>query len=329
MRRRDFIAGLGSAAVWPIAAHAQQGDRVRRIGVLMAFAESDPVAQARLSALVRGLRELGWTEGRNLRIEFRGIASGGIDRIRAAAAELVASNPDLLWATTTPIVQELQRQTRTIPIVFASIGDPVDTSIVGSLARPGGNATGFSNWEPAMGGKRLALLKEVAPSVNRVFVMVNSGSDSNQHELRAIEAAASTFGVYVSSAAVSDASEIERAMEVVARESKAGLIITPGIPINDLRKLIIALAGRYRLPAVYTHQFFVVEGGLMSYGPDEIDIYRRSAAYVDRILKSENPGDLPVVQPTKFGLVINLKTAKALGLTFPETLLATADEVIQ
>ena len=195
MRRRDFIAGLGSAAAWPVVARAQQG-RVRRIGVLMPLAESDPVAQAGLSALVLGLREFGWTEGRNLRIEFRGITSGGIDRIRAAAAELVASNPDLLCATATPIVQELQRQTRTIPIVFASIGDPVDTGIVGSLARPGGNATGFSNWEPAMGGKRLALLKEVAPGVKRVLVMVNSGSDSNQHELHAIEAAASSFGVW-------------------------------------------------------------------------------------------------------------------------------------
>ena len=226
-------------------------------------------------------------------------------------------------------MQELQRQTRTIPIVFASIGDPVDTGIVGSLARPGGNATGFSNWEPAMGGKRLALLTEVAPGVNRVLVMVNSGSDPNQHELHAIEAGASSFGVYVSPAAVSDASEIERALEVVAGESKAGLIITPGFPISGLRKLILALAGRYQLPAVYAHRYFVVDGGLMSYGPDDFDIYRRSAAYVDRILKGEKPGDLPVVQPTKFELVINLKTARTLGLTIPETLLATADEVIQ
>ena len=329
MRRREFIAGLGGVAAWPVVARAQQPDRVRRIGVLWPLAESDPVAQARLSALVRGLREFGWTEGQNLRIELRGIRSGGIDRIRAATAELVASNPDLLCATATPIVQELQRQTRTIPIVFVNIGDPVDTSIVGSLARPGGNATGFSNWEPAMGGKRLALLKEVAPGVNRVLVMVNSESDSNQHELRAIEAAASSFGVYVTSAAVSDASGIECAMEVVARGSKAGLIITPGFPISGLRKLIFALAGRYRLPAVYTARYFVVDGGLMSYGPDDLDIYRRSAAYVDRIFKGEKPGDLPVVQPTKFDLIINLKTAKALGLTIPETLLATADEVIQ
>jgi putative tryptophan/tyrosine transport system substrate-binding protein len=329
MRRREFIAGLGGVAAWPLVGRAQQGERVRRIGVLVGLAESDPQNQARLSALVRGLREFGWTEGRNLRIEFRGITSGGIDRIRAAAAELVASNPDLLFTSSTPIVQELQRQTRTIPIVFANIGDPVDTGIVGSLARPGGNATGFSNYEPAMGGKRLALLKEVAPGVNRVLVMVNSGNDPNQHELRAIEAAASSVGVYVSSAAVSDASEIERAMEVVARESKAGLIITAGIPITNLRELIFALAGRYRLPAVYVFRFFVVDGGLMSYGPDEIDIHRRSAAYVDRILKGEKPGDLPVIQPTKFELVINMKTAKALGLTIPETLLATADEVIQ
>jgi putative ABC transport system substrate-binding protein len=324
-----FIVGLGSAAAWAVTAWAQQSSPMRRIGVLMGLAESDPRAQARLSALVRGLRELGWTEGRNLRIEFRGITSGGIDRIQAAAAGLVASNPDLLYANDTEIVQELQRQTRTIPIVFASIGDPVATSVVGSLARPGGNATGFSNWEPAMGGKRLALLKEVAPGVNRLLVMVNSGNDSNQHELRAIEAAASSFGVYISSAAVKDASEIERAMDVVARESKAGLIIIGGIPITDLRKLIFALAGRHRLPAVYGFRFFVEDGGLMSYGPDEIDIHQRSAAYVDRILKGEKPADLPVQQSTKMELVINLKTAKALGLTIPETLLATADEVIQ
>jgi putative ABC transport system substrate-binding protein len=195
IKRRTFIAGLGSAATWPVMAWAQQSDRMRRIGILMA-PESEPVAQVRLSALVQALREFGWTEGQNLRIELRGTRTGDIDRIRAAAAELVASNPHLVCATATPIVQELQRQTRTIPILFLNIGDPVDTNIVGSLARPGGNATGFSNWEPAMGGKRLALLKEVAPGVNRVLVMVNSGSDSNQHELRATEAPTSSFGVY-------------------------------------------------------------------------------------------------------------------------------------
>jgi putative ABC transport system substrate-binding protein len=275
------------------------------------------------------LRELGWTEGRNVRIEYRGIVGGGIDRVRAAVAEVVASNPDVVWANNTTIVQELQRQTRSIPIVFASVVDPVETGVVASLARPGGNATGFMNHEPALSGKWLELLKEVAPGVSRVLVLVNSGSDSNLIELRAIEAAAPSLGVQVSSGTVRDAGQIESTIEAVARTPNAGLIITAGIPITDRRKLIFALASRYRLPAVYNFRFFAVDGGLLSYGPDDLDMYRRSATYVDRVLKGEKPSDLPVQAPVKYELVINLNAAKAIGLIVPPTLLARADEVIE
>jgi putative ABC transport system substrate-binding protein len=234
-----------------------------------------------------------------------------------------------VWANNTTIVQELQRQTRSIPIVFASVVDPVETGVVASLARPGGNATGFMNHEPALSGKWLELLKEVAQGVSRVLVLVNSGSDSNLIELRAIEAAAASLGVQVSSGTVRDAGQIESTIEAVARTPNAGLIITAGIPITDRRKLIFALASRYRLPAVYNFRFFAVDGGLLSYGPDDLDMYRRSATYVDRILKGEKPSDLPVQAPVKYELVINLNAAKAIGLIVPPTLLARADEVIE
>jgi putative ABC transport system substrate-binding protein len=329
MKRREFITLLGSAAAWPLAAGAQQDGRMRRVVVLMSLAENDPEAQARVAALARGLRDLGWTEGRNVRIEHRGVVGGGIDRIRVAVAELVASNPDVVHTNNTPMVQELQRQTRSIPIVFAGMSDPVETGVVASLARPGGNATGFMSQETALSGKWLELLKEVEPRVSRVLVLVNSGNDPNVINLRTIEAAAASFGVQVSSATVRDAGEIESAIEAAARTPNAGLIITPGIPINDRRKLIFALASRYRLPAVYMFRFFTVDGGLLSYGPDILDMYRRSAAYVDRILKGEKPGDLPVQAPVKYELVINLNAAKAIGLTVPPTLIARADEVIE
>jgi putative ABC transport system substrate-binding protein len=241
----------------------------------------------------------------------------------------VASNPDVVLGNATPIIQELQRQTRSIPIVFASIIDPVEIGVVASLARPGGNATGFMNMEPALSGKWFELLKEVAPGVNRVLVLVNSGSDANLIELRAIEAASASFGVQVSSATVRDASEIENAIELVGRAPNAGLIVTPGFPINDRRKLIFALASRYRLPGVYMWRYFAVDGGLLSYGPDSSDMYRRSATYVDRILKGEKPGDLPVQAPVKYELVINLNAAKAIGLTVPQSILLRADEVIE
>jgi putative ABC transport system substrate-binding protein len=329
MRRREFVGLVGGTAAWPLAAGAQQNARVRRVGVIMGLAENDPEFQPRIAVLVRGLRDLGWTEGRNLRIESRGIAGGGIERIRAAVADVVASNPDVVHATPTQIVQELRRQTRIVPIVFALLGDPVDTGVVASLARPGGNITGFMSVEPAMGGKWLELLKEIAPGVDRVLVMVNDGNEANQSALRAVQAAAPYFGVQVLPAAVRDARDIERTIEAVAREPNAGLIINAGVPISDRRKLIFALVGRYRLPAVYTFRFFVADGGLMSYGPDVLDIYRRSAAYVDRILRGEKPGDLPVQAPVKYELVVNVNAAKAIGLTIPETFLVRATEVIE
>jgi putative ABC transport system substrate-binding protein len=330
MRRRDFITLLsGAAAAWPLAARAQPSEGVRRVSVLMSFTANDPEAQARLAALARGLRDLGWTEGRNLRIEYRGIVGGGIDRVRAAIAEVLASNPDLVHANNTAILQELQRQTRSIPIVFADVVDPVETGVVASLARPGGNATGFMNNESALAGKWLELLKEVAPGVNRVLVLVNSGSDANLIELRAIEAAAASFGVQVSSGTVRDGSEIESAIEAFGPTPNAGLIVTTGIPINDRRKLIFALASRYRLPAVYKFRYFAVDGGLLSYGPDILDMYRRSVTYVDRILKGEKPSDLPVQAPIKYELVINLNAAKAIGLAIPSSLFALATEVIE
>jgi putative ABC transport system substrate-binding protein len=329
MNRREFIAGLGSAAAWPCAARAQPGERVRRVSVLMSLAESDPEAQARVAALARGLRDLGWTEGRNLRIEYRGIVGGGIDRIRAAVAEVVASNPDVVHVNNTTIVHELQRQARSIPIVFAGILDPVETGVVASLARPGGNATGFMFHEPALYGKLLELLKEVAPGVSRVLVLGNIGSDANLVASRVVEAAAASFGVQVSLGIVRDASEIESAIAGITGTPNAGLIVTAGIPINDRRKLIFALASRYRLPAIYSYRYFTADGGLLSYGPDTLDMYRRSATYVDRILKGEKPGDLPVQAPVKHELVINLNAAKAIGIEFPTGLLIRADEVIE
>ena len=295
----------------------------------MNLAENDPEGRSRLAALARGLRDLGWTEGRNLRLEYRAITGGGIDRIRATVAEIVISHPDVVHVANTPFIQELQRQTRSIPIVFAALTDPVETGVVASLARPGGNATGFMSREPAFSGKWLELLKELAPGVNRVLVLVNSGSDANLIEFRTVEAGAANFGVQVLSGAVRDAAEIESAIETIARAPNAGLIVTAGLPINDRRKLIFALASRYRLLAVYPYRFFALDGGLLSYGPDSLDMYRRSASYIDRILKGEKPGDLPVQAPVKFELVINLKTAKALGLTITRDMLLIADEVIE
>jgi putative ABC transport system substrate-binding protein len=280
-------------------------------------------------AAFRGeLRKLGWTESGNVQIESR-FAAGDSDRVRAYAAELVAWNPDSILSDNTPIVQELQRRTRTIPIVFVSLADPVDTGIVASLARPGGNTTGFMNPEPAMSGKWLELLKEIAPSLNRVLVMVNAGNVGNAARLRVIEAAAPSFGVRVSSSAIQGPGDIESAIAAVVGESNVGLIAAPAAPINDLRKLIFGLAARHRLPAVYAYRYYAVDGGLMSYGVEPVAMWAQAATYVDRILRGEKPADLPVQAPTKHELVINLKTAKALGLDVPPTLLARADEVIE
>ena len=338
MRRREFIAGVGGAAVWPIAARAQQGDRLRRIGVLMSLGEADPEAKASLSAFTQRLAELGWTDGRNLRIDVRW--GSDTDGIGAHAVELVSTNPEVLLADSTPTIQELQRLTQAIPIVFVNIGDPVETGVLARLTRPGGNTTGFLNMEPSIGGKWLQVLKETAPSLNRVLVIMGFGNAAHAARLRVIEASASarlriieasasTFGLEVLSSAVRDASEIERAIDAISHEGNAGLIVMPGGPPGKHRKMIFALAARYRLPAIYAYRYFASDGGLVSYGPDDRDIFRRAASYADRILKGEKPGDLPLQGPAKYELVINMKTAKALGLTVPETLLATADEVIQ
>jgi ABC-type uncharacterized transport system substrate-binding protein len=313
MRRREFITLLGGAAAWPLAARAQQGERMRRIGVLTG---EDVVVF--VGAFREELQRLGWSDGHNLRIDMR-----------VSSAELIAINPDVMVAENTPAVQDLQRHTRTIPIVFVGLGDPVLTGVVASLARPGGNATGFMNPEPSISGKWLELLKEIAPATTRVLVLLNANNVANLTRLRAIEASAPSLNVRVSSSAIRDAGEIEAAIYAMARESNAGLIVTPGPPNDGLRKTIFALAARHRLPGVYPYRYYTADGGLMSYGADRVDIWRRAASYVDRILKGEQPADLPVQAPTKYELVINLKTAKALGLDMPPTLLARADEVIE
>ena len=329
MKRREFIRLLGGAAMtWPLAARAQQPEQVRRISVLMDGDESDATLQAFIIALGAGLQKLGWIEGQNIRIESRW-AAGDFGRIRKYAAEFIAVPADVVLTGNTPVVQELQRQTQTIPIVFVALGDPVATGVVASLARPGGNATGFMNPQPSISGKWLELLKEIAPLVNRVTVLVNAGNIANASRLRAIQQSAPSLGVEVSSIDIRDAGDVERAFESVAREPNGGLIVTPGAPISDHRKVIFALANTNRLPAVYPYRYYAAEGGLMSYGSEPLDMWQRAASYVDRILRGEKPADLPVQEPTVYSLAVNLRTAKALGLEVPTTLLARADEVIE
>jgi putative ABC transport system substrate-binding protein len=329
MKRREFITLLGgAAAAWPVAARAQQPERVRRISVLMDGDENDATLQAFIIALGAGLQKLGWIEGQNVRIESRW-AAGDFGRIRKYAAEFIAVPADVVLTGNTPVVQELQRQTQTIPIVFVALGDPVATGVVASLARPGGNATGFMNPQPSISGKWLELLKEIAPLVNRVTVLVNAGNIANASRLRAIQQSAPSMGVEVSSIDIRDAGDIQRALESVAREPNGGLIVTPGAPISDHRKVIFALANTNRLPAVYPYRYYAAEGGLMSYGSEPLDMWQRAASYVDRILRGEKPADLPVQEPTVYSLAVNLRTAKALGIDVPPTLLARADEVIE
>jgi putative tryptophan/tyrosine transport system substrate-binding protein len=327
MRRREFIAGLGSAAAWPVAARAQpSAERVRRIGVLASnLAAADPEWQSRSTAFVQGLQQLGWTAGRNLRLDFR-FGLGDPDLLRKYATELVALAPDVLFSGGGAAVAAFQQATRTLPIVFANVTDPVGAGYVVSVAQPGGNATGFMSAEFALSGKRLELLKQIAPGLMRVAVL-RSTNLAGAGGFAAIQAIAPLLRVEVSPIDRRDAGEIERAITAFARLPNSGLIITEGG--LGPRDLIITLAARHRLPAVYPSQYYVVGGGLISSGPDEANMYRQAAGYVDRILKGEKPADLPVQAPTKYETVINLKTAKALGLTIPETLLATADEVIQ
>ena len=328
MKRREFITLAGAAAaVWPLAARAQQGERMRRIGVLLPAAADDSRLQAWVGAFLQELALLGWTIGRNVRIDTRW--AGANADIRRYAAELVALAPDVILAQGASAVGPLLQATRTVPIVVPVVVDPVSAGFVDSLARPGGNATGFMSFEFSLGGKWLELLKQIAPSVTRVAVLQDPTLPAGLGQLGAIQTAAPSFGVELRPVDVRDAGEIERAVAAFARSSNGGLIVTASGLANVHRDLIIALAARHRLPAVYYERFFVAAGGLVSYGPDYVDQYRRAAGYVDRILKGEKPADLPVQAPTKYELVINLKTAKALGLEVPPTLLARADEVIE
>jgi putative tryptophan/tyrosine transport system substrate-binding protein len=329
MRRREFITLLGgAAAAWPLAARAQQSERVRRIGVLMNFAVDDPEAQSRNAGFLQGLSELGWTVGRNLRIDYRW-GAGDTDRHRQYAAELLALAPDVILANSSAALSSLLQATRTVPIVFTTVADPVGAGYVDSLARPGGNATGFLVWEYSIAAKWLELLKEIAPQVTRAMVLRESAIAAGPGQFGVIQAAAPSLGVDLRVADVRDAREIERAVTTFAQGSNGGLIVTGSPGALSHRTLIVALAARHRLPAVYSARVFAVDGGLISYGPDSVDQLRRAAAYVDRILKGEKPADLPVQAPTKYKLVINLKAAKALGLEVPTQLLATADEVIE
>ena len=328
MKRREFIALLGGAAAWPLVARAQQPTGMRRIGVLLYLNEQDVESKTYLAAFVKQLSELGWRAGGNLQIDYRW-TSGNVARLRQYAAELVALAPDVILAAGGSHVGPLQQLTRTIPIVFVQVADPVGGGFVESLAHPGGNATGFSNFEFDISGKWLELLREIAPHTVRTAVLRDPSNPTGTAQFGAIQALGRALGIDVTPIGLRDAAEIERGIGEFAARSNGGLIITPtGLAIVH-RALIIALAERYRLPAVYPFRFFVSDGGLISYGPDAVDQYRRAAGYVDRILKGEKPAGLPVEQSTKVALVINLKTAKALRLEVPATLLARSDEVIE
>jgi len=330
VNRREFIALLGgtAAAAWPLAAQAQQPEQVRRIGVLTNLVADDPEAQARVGAFLQGLQELGWAVGRNMRIEYRW-GAGDADRTRGYAAELVALAPDVILTSGASALAPLLQATRSVPVVFAQVPDPVGAGFVNSLARPGGNTTGFITYEYGLSGKWLELLTQIAPSVTRAAVIRDPAVSAGTGQWGAIQAVAPSVRVLVSPVNVRDAGEIERDVAAFAHGSNSGLIVTASALAIRHRNLIVTLAARHRLPAVYYQRGFVTGGGLISYGPDFIDQYRRAAGYVDRILKGEKPSELPVQAPTKYELVINLKTAKALGLDVPQSLLARADEVIE
>ena len=329
MKRRTFITLLGGAAAWPLAARAQQqGERVKRIGLLMPLAADDPQSQRRVTALVQALQPLGWTDGRNVQIEMRW-AAGDPDRFRRYAAELVALAPDVILAGAVSSMVVLQQATRTVPVVFVQVTDPVGAGFVASLARPGGNATGFTLFEFGIGAKWLELLKLIAPHLTRVAVLRDPTSSTGIGQLAAMQGVAPALGLELSPISVSDAGGIESSVAEFARRPHGGLILVPTAQTLIYRELIMKLAARHRLPTLYPYRYFVTAGGLMCYGPDELEQYRGAAGYIDRILKGEKPADLPVQAPTRYELVINLKTAKALGLEVPSTLLARADEVIE
>jgi putative tryptophan/tyrosine transport system substrate-binding protein len=329
VKRRDFITLLGSAAVaWPLAARAQQAERMRRIGVLNTLAADDAVGQARHGAFLQDLQQAGWTIGHNVQVETRW-AAGDADRLRTYAAELVAQAPDVILATGNAGAAPLLQATRTVPIVFVIVPDPVGAGLVDNLARPGGNATGFASFEYGLSAKWLELLKEIAPSVTRAGVIRDPALASGPAQFAAIQSMAPSLGMEVSPVNARDAQDIERAIAAFARTPNGGLVVIGSAVVAFHRRLIIALAARHKLPAVYNERLYLNDGGLISYGPDFLEQYRRAASYVDRILKGEKPAELPVQAPTKYYLVINLKTAKALGLDIPTTVLARADEVIE
>jgi len=327
VKRREFITLIGGAAAWPLAARAQQGERMRRIGVLMPLAADDPIGQARITALREGLEKLGWTEGRNIRIDTRWTTTGDVESMQRFTKELVALQPDLIVTQSTPITATLLQVTRTIPIVFALVADPVGSGFVASFAKPGGNVTGFVTIEPTMAGKWLELLKEIAPRVARVAFLFNPATATYfEYWLNPFKAAAVSFAVEAIPAPVRDSSELDTVIAEQARAPNGGLVVMPDTFTDTHRVEITSLAARYRLPAVYPYRQFTAVGGLLSYGDDLIDNFRRAPTYVDRILKGEKPSELPVQAPVKFDLVINLKTAKALGLEIPSSLLGIADE---
>jgi putative ABC transport system substrate-binding protein len=328
VRRRAFITLLGGAAAWPLAARAQQLDQPKRIGMLMNLDADDAESHARLEAFLQELHQFGWIEGRNVRIHARW-GAGDVDNFRRYAAELVALAPDVILAASTPALGPLQSATRTVPIVFVQVADPVGGGFVESVGRPGGNMTGFAVFDYSVSGKWLELLKQVFPGVTRAAVLREPGTAYGSGQFGAIQTAAQSFGVELSQLTVRDTGEIERGFNTFASGSNRGLIVTAGTFTAVHREVITMLAARYHLPAVYPFRYFITSGGLLSYGPDSIGPFRQAAGYVDRILKGEKPADLPVQAPTKYELVINLKTAKALGLEVPPTLLARADEVIE
>jgi ABC-type uncharacterized transport system substrate-binding protein len=328
VKRREFITLLGGAAAWPLAARAQQTDRVRRIGVLMGASANDREVRLHIEAFLQRLRQLGWIEGTNVRTEYRW-GDGDADRIRRSAAELVALAPDVILTSGSSTAGPLIQATRTVPIVFAAVPDPVGAGFVDSLARPGGNVTGFTVFEYSTSGKALELLKEIAPRVARVAFVREATIAAASGQFGALQTAAPSVGVEVSPINVRDTSDLERSIANFARAPNAGLVVAGSTMLHVHRELVITLADRHKLPAAYFERYFVASGGLISYGPNVRDAFPRAAGYVDRILKGEKPADLPVQAPTKYELAINLKTAKALGLTVPDTLLARADEVIE
>jgi putative ABC transport system substrate-binding protein len=327
MKRRDFITLLGGAAAWPLAARAQEADRMRHIGVLMGASENNPEVQARLAAFLERFEKLGWAEGRNIHIEYRFALAD--PQIEAVAKELVTLQPDVILAHGPFAAVALHRETRTIPVVFASIGDPIGFGLIASLARPGGNFTGLTTYEASIAGKWLAMLKEIAPSIKRAAVVGNRRTTNYDYYLHTIETAAQSFAIELVPTLVENAADIERAIGSFARLTQGGLVVLPDPTTTANSASIISQAAHHRVPAVYPIRFFVANGGLMSYGSDRVEELRQAATYVDRILKGQKPADLPVQAPTKFELAVNLKTARALGLTVPSTLLATADDVIE